>query len=130
MQRQNAERVQGRYPPFSQPYTLQDTSSVVSSSPQPLPCTSNPGIPSIAKEVLASYVAPPDIQLVAERVSRQAFPNLHRRKCCSRFRSKSQHVHHTLTLVRSSWTTSLQARSVSELLSTGQGAVFHRLSTT
>ena len=38
-----------------------DTSSVVSSPPQPLPCTSNPGIPAIAKEVLAGSVAPPDI---------------------------------------------------------------------
>ena len=38
-----------------------DTSSVVSAPPQPLPCASNPGIPTIAKEVLAGSVAPPDI---------------------------------------------------------------------
>ena len=59
--RQNAERVQGRYPPFSQPYTFEDTSSVVSSPPQPLLRTSNPGFPTIAKEVLSGSVAPPDI---------------------------------------------------------------------
>ena len=34
----------------------------MASSPlQPLPCTSNPGIPTIAKEVLAGSVVPPDI---------------------------------------------------------------------
>ena len=40
---------------------FEDTSSVVSSLPQPLLCTSNPGFPTIAKEVLAGSVAPPDI---------------------------------------------------------------------
>ena len=41
--------------------TFEDTSSVASSPLQPLPCTSNPGIPIIAKEVLAGSVVPPDI---------------------------------------------------------------------
>ena len=41
--------------------TFEDTSSVVSSPLQPLPCTSKPGIPTIAKEVLAGSVGPPDI---------------------------------------------------------------------
>ena len=40
---------------------FEDTSSVASSPPQPLPCTSNPGIPTIAKEVLVGSVAPLDI---------------------------------------------------------------------
>ena len=39
----------------------EDTSSVVSSPPQPLLCTSNPRFPTIAKEVLAGSVAPPGI---------------------------------------------------------------------
>ena len=41
--------------------TFEDTSSVASSPLQPLPCTSNPGISTIAKEVLADPVVPPDI---------------------------------------------------------------------
>ena len=41
--------------------TFEDTPSVASSPLQPLPCTSNPGIPTIAKEVLAGSVVPPDI---------------------------------------------------------------------
>lgn len=40
---------------------FEDTSNAVSSPPQTLPCTSNPGIPTIAKEALAGSVAPPDI---------------------------------------------------------------------
>ena len=58
---QNAERVQGRYPPFLNHTTFEDTSSVASSPLQLLPCTSNPGIPSIAKEVFDGSVVPPDI---------------------------------------------------------------------
>ena len=41
--------------------TFEDTSSVASSPLQPLPCTSNPGIPTVAKEVLAGSVVPQDV---------------------------------------------------------------------
>ena len=41
--------------------TFEDTSSVASSPLQLLPCTSNPVVPTIAKEVLAGSVVPPDI---------------------------------------------------------------------
>ena len=40
---------------------FEDTSGVVSSPPKPLLCTSNPGFPTVAKEVLAGSVVPLDI---------------------------------------------------------------------
>ena len=57
VKRQNAEDIHR----FLNHTLFEDTSSVVSSPPQPLLCTSNPGFPTIAKEVLASSEAPPDI---------------------------------------------------------------------
>ena len=112
---------------FLSPTAFKDSPSVASSLSQPLQGTkSNPRFFQSPTRCLPVLWL---LRTLVERVSRQACPDVRRRKCYSRLRSKSQHVHLTLIHRRSSLAT-CPASSVSELLSTGQGAAStHGLST-
>ena len=115
--RQNAERVQGRYPPFSQPYTLrghfqrsQFASSNAAMYQQPRD--------SYAKEVLAGSVAPPDIggESVPSGLPEPSPPEM-LFTLPEQVPARPPHVKS-----RSQFLDSLSS-SVSDLLSTGQGIV-------